>query len=80
MCWSQRFRQVQRGDAIAWAWVNIKVPSLRGGKMDDVIFAGTPEGAAWSGRVILTIDNADGALNIDYSEVTISHVVPVGRF
>src|SRR5690242_12558003 len=50
--------------------------SLRGGKMEDVIFAGTsgrpPLGRA---EVALTIDNADGALPIDYSEVTISRTM-----
>ena len=47
--------------------------SLRGGKMEDVIFAGT-SGRAPLGRaeVSVTIDNADGALNIDYS--TLAHV------
>jgi chromosome segregation protein len=50
--------------------------SLRGGKMEDVIFAGT-SGRAPLGRaeVSVTIDNADGALNIDYSEVTISRIL-----
>ncbi len=50
--------------------------SLRGGKMEDVIFAGTanrpPLGRA---EVVLTIDNSDGALPIDYSEVTISRLM-----
>src|SRR5947208_5839354 len=46
---------------------------LRGGKMEDVIFAGTA-GRAPLGRaeVTLTIDNADGALPIDYAEVSIT--------
>src|SRR4051794_41231251 len=46
---------------------------LRGGKMEDVIFAGTA-GRAPLGRaeVTLTIDNADGALPIEYSEVSIT--------
>ena len=50
--------------------------SLRGGKMEDVIFAGT-SGRAPLGRaeVSLTIDNADGALPIEYSEVTISRIL-----
>ena len=50
--------------------------SLRGGKMEDVIFAGT-SGRAPLGRaeVVLTIDNSDGALPIDYSEVTISRTM-----
>jgi chromosome segregation protein len=50
--------------------------SLRGGKMEDVIFAGTasrpPLGRA---EVVLTIDNSDGALPIDYTEVTISRLM-----
>ena len=63
-------------DAIAWVMGEQGAKSLRGGKMDDVIFAGT-SGKAPLGRaeVILTIDNADGALNIDYSEVTISRTL-----
>src|SRR5689334_21774692 len=50
--------------------------SLRGGKMEDVIFAGTA-GRAPLGRaeVLLTIDNTDGALPIEYSEVTISRTM-----
>ena len=50
--------------------------SLRGGKMEDVIFAGT-SGRAPLGRaeVVLTIDNTDGALPIDYAEVTISRTM-----
>src|SRR5690554_514972 len=50
--------------------------TLRGGKMEDVIFAGTA-GRAPLGRaeVVLTIDNSDGALPIDYSEVTISRTM-----
>src|SRR5687768_7906967 len=50
--------------------------SLRGGKMEDVIFAGTsgrpPLGRA---EVLLTIDNSDGALPIEYAEVTISRTM-----
>ncbi|MDP3891259.1 chromosome segregation protein SMC, partial [Nocardioides sp.] len=50
--------------------------SLRGGKMEDVIFAGTsgrpPLGRA---EVQLTIDNSDGALPIEYAEVTISRTM-----
>ncbi len=50
--------------------------SLRGGKMEDVIFAGT-SGRAPLGRaeVSVTIDNTDGALPIDYTEVTISRIL-----
>ncbi len=60
-------------DAIAWVLGEQGAKSLRGGKMEDVIFAGTagrpPLGRA---EVTLTIDNADGALPIDYTEVSIT--------
>ncbi|HEX4655473.1 MAG TPA: chromosome segregation protein SMC [Mycobacteriales bacterium] len=63
-------------DAIAWVLGEQGAKSLRGGKMEDVIFAGT-SGRAPLGRaeVILTIDNSDGALPIDYTEVTISRIM-----
>jgi chromosome segregation protein len=63
-------------DALAWVMGEQGAKSLRGGKMEDVIFAGT-SGRAPLGRaeVSLTIDNSDGALPIDYSEVTISRVM-----
>jgi chromosome segregation protein len=50
--------------------------SLRGGKMEDVIFAGT-SGRAPLGRaeVSVTIDNTDGVLPIDFTEVTISRIL-----
>jgi chromosome segregation protein len=63
-------------DALAWVMGEQGAKSLRGGKMEDVIFAGT-SGRAPLGRaeVVLTIDNADGALPIDYTEVTISRTM-----
>ncbi|PLC12551.1 chromosome segregation protein SMC [Kocuria flava] len=63
-------------DALAWVMGEQGAKSLRGGKMEDVIFAGTA-GRAPLGRahVSLTIDNADGALPIDYAEVTISRTL-----
>ena len=63
-------------DALAWVMGEQGAKSLRGGKMEDVIFAGTT-GRAPLGRaeVSLTIDNSDGALPIDYSEVTISRIM-----
>jgi chromosome segregation protein len=63
-------------DALAWVMGEQGAKSLRGGKMEDVIFAGT-SGRAPLGRaeVLLTIDNADGALPIDYAEVTISRTM-----
>ncbi|MDJ0313835.1 chromosome segregation protein SMC [Arthrobacter sp. H35-D1] len=63
-------------DALAWVMGEQGAKTLRGGKMEDVIFAGTsgrpPLGRA---HVALTIDNADGALPIDYAEVTISRTL-----
>jgi chromosome segregation protein len=63
-------------DALSWVMGEQGAKSLRGGKMEDVIFAGT-SGRAPLGRaeVVLTIDNTDGALPIDYSEVTISRTM-----
>ncbi|MCZ4498145.1 MAG: smc [Marmoricola sp.] len=63
-------------DALAWVMGEASAKSLRGGKMDDVIFAGTA-GRAPLGRaeVVLTIDNSDGALPIEYAEVTISRTM-----
>jgi len=60
-------------DAIAWVLGEQGAKALRGGKMEDVIFAGT-SGRAPLGRaeVTLTIDNSDGALPIDYVEVSIT--------
>ena len=60
-------------DAIAWVLGEQGAKSLRGGKMEDVIFAGTT-GRAPLGRaeVTLTIDNTDGALPIGYTEVSIT--------
>jgi len=63
-------------DALAWVMGEQGAKSLRGGSMEDVIFAGTagrpPLGRA---EVALTIDNTDGALPIEYSEVTISRTL-----
>ncbi|NMD56342.1 MULTISPECIES: chromosome segregation protein SMC [Tsukamurella] len=60
-------------DALRWVMGEQGAKGLRGGKMEDVIFAGT-SGRAPLGRaeVTLTIDNSDGALPIDYSEVSIT--------
>ena len=63
-------------DALAWVLGEQGAKSLRGGKMEDVIFAGTsaraPLGRA---EVVLTIDNADGALPVEFAEVTISRTM-----
>ncbi|MEO6200614.1 MAG: chromosome segregation protein SMC, partial [Cryobacterium sp.] len=63
-------------DALAWVMGEQGVKTLRGGKMEDVIFAGTStKGPLGRAEVTLTIDNADGALPIEYTEVTISRTL-----
>ena len=63
-------------DALSWVMGEQGAKSLRGGSMEDVIFAGTQSrGPLGRAEVSLTIDNADGALPIDYSEVTISRTL-----
>ena len=61
------------GDAVRWVLGEQSAKSLRGGNMQDVIFAGTasrkPQGFAY---VAITLDNADRALSLDYDEVTVS--------
>ncbi len=63
-------------DALSWVMGEQGAKSLRGGKMEDVIFGGTagrpPLGRA---EVSLTIDNTDGALPIDYTEVTVTRTL-----
>ncbi|MGH3824840.1 MAG: chromosome segregation protein SMC, partial [Pseudonocardiaceae bacterium] len=60
-------------DALSWVMGEQGAKALRGGKMEDVIFAGTagrpPLGRA---EVTLSIDNTDGALPIDYTEVSVT--------
>ncbi|MDQ1545246.1 MAG: chromosome segregation protein [Actinomycetota bacterium] len=63
-------------DALAWVMGEQGAKTLRGGKMEDVIFAGTAtRGPLGRAEVLLTIDNSDGALPIDYTEVTISRTL-----
>ena len=63
-------------DALAWVMGEQGAKTLRGGKMEDVIFAGTAtKGPLGRAEVMLTIDNTDGALPIEYSEVTISRTL-----
>ncbi|MBN9176208.1 MAG: chromosome segregation protein SMC [Microbacterium sp.] len=63
-------------DALAWVMGEQGAKTLRGGKMEDVIFAGTStRGPLGRAEVQLTIDNGDGALPIAYSEVTISRTL-----
>jgi chromosome segregation protein len=63
-------------DALSWVMGEQGAKSLRGGKMEDVVFAGTTSRAPLGrAEVALTIDNTDGALPIDYAEVTISRLM-----
>ncbi|MBK0421141.1 AAA family ATPase [Leucobacter sp. CSA2] len=63
-------------DALAWVMGEQGAKTLRGGKMEDVIFAGTStRGPLGRAEVKLTIDNSDGALPIEYTEVTISRTL-----
>ncbi|MET0783097.1 MAG: chromosome segregation protein SMC [Leifsonia flava] len=63
-------------DALAWVMGEQGAKTLRGGKMEDVIFAGTStRGPLGRAEVTLTIDNSDGALPIEYTEVTISRTL-----
>lgn len=60
-------------DAVRWVLGEQSAKSLRGGNMQDVIFAGTklrkPQGYAF---VAITLDNSDHSLAIDFDEVTVS--------
>ena len=63
-------------DALAWVMGEQGAKTLRGGKMEDVIFAGTQQlGPLGRAEVKLTIDNSDGALPIEYSEVTVGRTL-----
>ncbi|MCH9721002.1 MAG: chromosome segregation protein SMC [Actinomycetia bacterium] len=60
-------------DALSWVMGEQGAKTLRGGKMEDVIFAGTSSRAPLGrAEVTLTIDNTDQALPIEYSEVSIT--------
>jgi chromosome segregation protein len=64
-------------DALAWVMGEQGAKTLRGAKMDDVIFAGSDGKSTALGRaeVSLTIDNSDGLLPIEYTEVTIKRTM-----
>lgn len=60
-------------DAVRWVLGEQSAKSLRGGKMEDVIFAGTQHRKAVGfAQVSLTIDNTDGSLPVEYAEVTVT--------
>jgi len=63
-------------DAVRWVLGEQSAKSLRGAKMEDVIFSGTqlrkPQGSAY---VAITLDNSDHSLPVDYNEVTVARRV-----
>lgn len=63
-------------DAVRWVLGEQSAKSLRGSKMEDVIFSGTqlrkPQGSAY---VAITLDNSDHQLPVDYNEVTVARRV-----
>ncbi|MEK3887006.1 chromosome segregation protein SMC [Bacillus sp. FSL K6-3431] len=63
-------------DAIRWVLGEQSAKSLRGGKMEDVIFAGSDSRKRLNfAEVTLTLNNEDGALPIEYNEVSITRRV-----
>lgn len=63
-------------DAIRWVLGEQSAKSLRGGKMEDIIFAGSDARKAVNyGEVSLTLDNTDQALSLDFNEVTVTRRV-----
>ena len=60
-------------DAISWVLGEQSPKLLRGGKMDEVIFAGTASRKSRGmAEVTLVIDNSSGILPIDYGELAIT--------
>ena len=60
-------------DAIRWVLGEQSVKTLRGDRMEDVIFSGTQTRKAMSyAEVSITIDNTDGILPIDYAEIQVT--------
>ena len=67
-------------DAVRWVLGEQSIKSLRGDKLEDVIFAGTVDKKPMNYcEVALTIDNSDQKLNIDFSEVIFALLFP-GNF
>ncbi|RAP76292.1 chromosome segregation protein SMC [Paenibacillus montanisoli] len=63
-------------DSIRWVLGEQSAKSLRGGKMEDIIFAGSDARKAVNfGEVSLTLDNSEGALPLDFAEVTVTRRV-----
>src|SRR3954449_2864384 len=63
-------------DAIRWVLGEQSAKSLRGSKMEDIIFAGSDSRKALNfAEVTLTLDNTDQSLPIDYNEVSVTRRV-----
>jgi chromosome segregation protein len=63
-------------DAVRWVLGEQSAKALRGAKMEDVIFGGTQERKAQAYcEVLLTFDNIDGTLPVDFNEVTVGRRV-----
>ncbi|MFC0328753.1 chromosome segregation protein SMC [Paenibacillus sepulcri] len=63
-------------DSIRWVLGEQSAKSLRGGKMEDIIFAGSDARKAVNfSEVSLTLDNADNALPLEFNEVTVTRRV-----
>src|SRR5271156_7076277 len=63
-------------DAVAWVLGAQGPRTVRSGKMEDVIFAGTAKRPALGrAEVALTIDNSSGVLPIEFTEVTVSRTL-----
>lgn len=63
-------------DGIRWVLGETSAKSLRGGKMEDVIFAGSDARKAVNyGEVSLTLDNTSQSLPLDFNEVTVTRRV-----
>ena len=64
------------GDAVRWVLGEQSAKTLRGAKMEDVIFGGTEKRKAQAYcEVSLVFDNSDGKLPVDYAEVMITRRV-----
>lgn len=60
-------------DAIRWVLGEQSIKTLRGAKMEDVIFTGTQSRRAMGyAEVTMVIDNSDSKMNIEYSEVSVT--------
>ncbi|MEH7415428.1 chromosome segregation protein SMC [Neobacillus drentensis] len=63
-------------DAIRWVLGEQSAKSLRGSKMEDIIFAGSDSRKALNfAEVTLTLDNTDQGLGIDFNEVSVTRRV-----